>query len=368
MTMKQYHSTLYILLLAALLTACHETPAPQPVPSAVCISDSMQKMISLDTAKVSPIHDQLALSGEISFDENEEVKIYPFSSGQITQVKVSPGDYVRKGQVLAVMHSADIAGSYQDLQAAGSDVAIARREMENTQQLYDKGISSEKELMIAKENYHKALAASGKLNDQLRINGGGHTQANGVYNITAPVAGFVVEKNITEGSFIRNDNAASLFTLSNLDHVWVWANVFEADIAKVKPGYLADITTLAYPDKVFHARIDKVSEVLDPGNKVMRVRMVLPNPGYLLKPEMFTNVVITNQEIRSVVSVPAESVIFDNSRKFVVCYHDKCHLEIREVVPIKTVDQITYLASGLQAGEVVISKNQILLFRALTEK
>ena len=93
----------------------------------VCISDSMMKMIAVDTVQVKNIDDELKLSGEVSFDENKVVKVYPISSGQVTNVAVSLGDYVHAGQVLATIKSADIAGNYADLNSAGADIAIARR-------------------------------------------------------------------------------------------------------------------------------------------------------------------------------------------------------------------------------------------------
>lgn len=350
------------------LIACTEKKPVEQKEQKVCISDSMQKMISLDTAKVSNINDELSLSGEVSFDENKVVKVYPFSSGQVIEVKVTIGDKVEKGQTLAILRSADIAGNYSDLKSSGSDMAIAKREYENTKSLYEKGISSERELTIAKENYQKALSANEKMGDLIKINGGGHTKANGSFVITAPTSGYVVEKNINAGGYIRNDNSNSLFTISNLNNVWVWANVFEADILKVKEGYDAQISTLAYPGKIFHAKIDKVSEVLDPQNKVMRVRMNVPNDNLKLKPEMFTNVIITNKEAEQAVSIPSEAVLFDNSKKYVVIYHNKCDLAIREVEVLKTVGTTTYIKSGLASGDVVISKNQILLYRALLEK
>ncbi len=358
----------YSLMAIGIVSSCTEKKAEPQKEQKLCISDSMQKMISMDTAKISNINDELSLSGEVSFDENKVVKVYPFSSGQVAEVKVSIGDRVEKGQTLAILRSADIAGNYSDLKSSGSDLAIAKREYENTKSLYEKGISSERELTIAKENLQKASSSNDKMNDLIRINGGGHTQANGLFVITAPTSGYVVEKNINAGGYIRNDNSNSLFTISNLNNVWVWANVFEADILKVKEGYDAQITTLAYPGKVFFAKVDKVSEVLDPQNKVMRVRMNVPNENLQLKPEMFTTVIITNKEAARAVSIPSEAVLFDNSKKYVVLYHDKCNLEIREVTVLKSVGQTTYIQSGLGSGDVVVSKNQILLYRALLEK
>jgi cobalt-zinc-cadmium efflux system membrane fusion protein len=87
----------------------------------------------------------------------------------------------------------------------------------------------------------------------------------------------------------------------------------------------------------------------------------------LLKPEMFTNVLITNKEGSSSVAIPASAVIFDSSKNYVVVYNSKCDLQVRPVNVIKTVDSITYIASGLKAGDKVISKSQLLLYNALTE-
>ncbi len=86
----------------------------------------------------------------------------------------------------------------------------------------------------------------------------------------------------------------------------------------------------------------------------------------LLKPEMFTSVVITNNENAQSVSVPAKAIVFDSSKYFVVVYNTKCDLKVREVSVIKTVDDVAYIASGLNPGDKVISKNQLLLYDALT--
>jgi membrane fusion protein, heavy metal efflux system len=350
------------------LTACQEKKTGTMETKQVCISDSLAKMVEIDTAKSTPMADELTLSGEVSFDENKVVKVFPITSGQVIEVKVSLGDKVVKGQTLAILRSADVAGNYTDLSATKSDLSIAKRQLDQAEYLYKNGISSERDYTEAKENYNKAVAANSKVKQQIAINGGGNTNANGTLVITAPGSGYIVEKNISAGNFIRPDNSNSLFTISDMKDVWIWANVFETDIAKVKKGYDAKITTLAYPDKVFKGKIDEVSSVLDPDNKVMKVRIALSNQDLLLKPEMFTNVVVTNKEAVSSVAVPASAVIFDNSRFFVVIYNSKCDLQVRAVTIIKTIDNTTYISSGLKPGDKVISKSQLLLYNALTQE
>lgn len=347
--------------------ACKEQEKKGEEKKQVCISDSMQTRITLDTAVLTNISTQLQLSGEVGFNENKVVKVFPFSSGQVMEVKVSLGDRVTAGQILAVIKSADIAGNYSDLKSTGSDIAIAKRQMDNAKILFEKGISSEKEYEEAKETYQKALAANQKISDALRINGGGNTNASGLLTVKAPISGFIVEKKANAGNFIRQDNTDNLFTISDLKDVWVWANVFETDIARIKEGYTASVKTLAYPDKIFHGKVDKLSEVLSPDNKVMRIRINLPNDGLLLKPEMFTNVLIENTEQVKAVSIPVDAMVFEGGKNFVVIYKDKCNLKLAEVQVLKTENNRAYISSGLQEGDIIISKNQVLFYNAILE-
>jgi cobalt-zinc-cadmium efflux system membrane fusion protein len=361
----------YLCMLAPVavwLSACNDGNANEApaVKEQVCITDSLAKIIRIDTAASGRVDDELKLSGEINFDDNKVVKLFPFSSGRVMDVKVSLGDKVSKGQALATIKSADVAGNYSDLSTAGNDLSIAKRAMDNQESLYKNGIASEREYLEAKENYNKALAASNKLKEQIAINGGGHTTDNGTYTITAPISGYVVEKKINQGGFIRNDNTDNMFTIGDIKDVWVWANVYETDIARVKEGYKASITTLAYPDKVFTGVVDKVNEVLDPVTKVMKIRVRLQNENNLLKPEMFANIIIRNVELKKAISIPEQALINDNGNSFVVIYHDKCKLEIKQVEVLKITAGKAYISSGISEGDKVISQNQVLLYRALT--
>jgi cobalt-zinc-cadmium efflux system membrane fusion protein len=364
--MKKIIGTSFIASLIC-LGSCKESEKKNDEKQPVCVSDSMTHRITLDTATLSNISNELQLSGEVGFNENKVVKVFPFSSGQVMEVKVSLGDHVNAGQVLAVIRSADIAGNYSDLKTTSSDIAIAKRHMDNAKSLYEKGISSEKEYEEAKENYQKALTANQKITDALRINGGGNTNASGILTVRAPISGYIVEKKANAGNFIRPDNAENLFTISDLKDVWIWANVFETDIARIHEGYSALVKTIAYPGKVFRGKVDKISEVLNPDNKVMRIRINLPNDGLLLKPEMFTSVQIENTEQSKAVSIPADATVFEGDRNFVVVYKDRCNLQLREVFILKTENNRAYIGGGLNAGDVIISKNQVLFYNAILE-
>lgn len=367
--MKNYIQLLVALSILAALGGCSARPAEiKAQKDVVCISDSLSSLIRIDTASLTNIDDELKLSGEINFNDNKVVKVFPFSSGHVEQVNVSLGDKVVKGQVLAIIKSADVAGNYSDLSTAGNDVAIAKKQMDNTESLFKNGISSEREYIEAKENYSKALANANKVKDQIAINGGGNTSANGTYVLKAPMSGYVVEKKIAQGGFIRNDNGDNLFTIGDISDVWVWANVYETDIARVKEGYTAKVSIVAYPDTFFVGVVDKVNQVLDSVTKVMKIRVRLANPKMQLKPEMFANILIENREGKKVTTIPSRAVISDDGKNYVVIYHDKCNLELREVQFLKTCQDKAYIKKGINVGDLLISENQVLLFKALKEK
>lgn len=361
--MKQYLALSLVAL--SILSACGKKEQQVEENKKFVLSDSMQHMITIDTVRNCNVADEISLSGEISFNENNVVKVFPRSSGQIIESRVSLGDKVHKGQVLAVIKSADVAGNFSDLSSANADLAIAKRQMDNAQSLYKNGISSEREYVEAKQNYEKALATRNKVQSVININSGGMTSASGTYSLTSPIDGYIVEKKIATGSFIRPDMGDNLFTISDLKNVWVYANVYEADIPKVKEGYSVRVIPMSYPDKVMIGKIDKISQVLDPQSKAMRVRVTLDNSNMLLKPEMFAKVIVSNEEGDRSICIPTAALVANEGKDYVVVYNGNDDLKIAEVSILKTVNEKTYITSGVEPGQKLITKNQILIFNQL---
>jgi len=354
-----------IAVLSIIIVSCKAKKEETVENKKFVLSDSMQQMITIDTAGNGFINNTITLSGEINFNENNVNKIFPRSSGQVINCKVSVGDKVQAGQVLAVIRSADIAGSYSDLASVNADINIANRQLTNTENLYKNGIASEKEFNEAKQNYDKALAAKNKIQSVLSITGGSKTTAGGTYLLTSPINGYIVEKKVNAGNFIRSDMGDYLFTISNLKDVWVNANVYEDDIAKVKVGFEVQVITLAYPDKIFKGKINEISEVLDPANKTLHVRIKLDNQDLLLKPEMFAKVIVADKINRKSVYIPTKALISQNEKNFVVIYNNKSDMQISEVAILKTAGDKTYINSGVVPGQKLITRNQLLIFQQL---
>jgi len=151
------------------LFACNRKEEVASVENHPLISDSLARIIQIDTVKNEYIEDELSLSGEVGYDDNKVIKIFPNASGQVVSVNVSLGDKVKKGQTLAIIKSADVAGDYADLSTANTDASIAEKEYKNAEELYKNGISSEKEYSQAKLEFDKAMNAVKKVYAQKNL-------------------------------------------------------------------------------------------------------------------------------------------------------------------------------------------------------
>jgi membrane fusion protein, heavy metal efflux system len=136
----------------------------------------------------------------------------------------------------------------------------------------------------------------------------------------------------------------------------------------VQEGYPVTVSTISYPDILFPGKIDKVYHVLDPATRAMKVRIKLKNLDYKLKPEMYANVHVYYQGTDKMLTVPSQSTVFDNSKKYVMVYHNKCDIETEEVNVFKTVGNKSYISNGnIKEGDVIISTYQLLIYDALND-
>lgn len=349
-------------LLAASCSSCtrSEGKNTEPAEKAFVLSATMQREIKLAPVAQQPVRDELSLTGVISSDEDRTVKVFPLAGGVVEDLHVELGDHVTKGQVLAVIRSGEAVELETSNAQASAGLTAARRNYEATQDLYKAGLAAERDLVSARQDMLKAQAEATKNTKQLSLY---HISKDGHYTITAPISGFIIDKNVSNGTQFRADNIGNLFTVADLSDVWILANVFESDISKVRVGYDVAVKTLAYPDRVFHGQIDKVFNVLDPDSKVMKVRVRLENPDYALKPQMYAQIAVTNTEAgHTMLAVPSEALVFDKNRHFVLVYHDPAHIDVREVQVFKTVGDVAYLTDGVKEGERVITKNQLLIY------
>ena len=364
--MQKHIQQATIVILAAaniFLQSC--TSEPQKVADdrkGYVIPDSLAHTLDIDTIAKSQLVNAITLTGSVDFNQENVVNIYPMVSGNIQDVKVLLGDYVNAGQVLAVVKSSEMAGISNDLVNAETNVSIATKNLQKTKDMYKSGLASMTDSLGAEVTLQQAKSELNRVQRVLKINGG---STQGDYIIKAPISGFIVQKNITNNTVIRTDNNTNLFTISDLKNVWIQANVYESNIDKVHLGDEVSVTTISYPGRVFKGKVDKVLNVLDPTNKVMKVRIVLSNPDYALKPQMFASVTVINKEKQQAISISSKALIFDHSQYYVLVYKSNSDVRITPVQVLSSIGDKTYLSSGVNEGDKIIASQALLIYDQL---
>src|SRR6201996_1891560 len=362
-----YKTAVFILALlvtGTVLQSCHHAEnADDQKEQKFEVTDTLLNSLLIDTVKEASALSEINLTGSIAPDENKTVKIFPMVSGVAQDVHVQLGDVVSQGQTLAIMKSAEMAGFNKDYISAEADVRSAKRNFESTQDLYKSGLASQKDFEQAQSDYQKAEAESKRATAVIGIN---KSNAQG-YIIKSPISGFVIEKNLTDNTQVRADNSTNLFTIADLSDVFVLINIYESDISNIQTGDPVKITTLSYPDKVFTGKIDKIYDVLDPDNKVVKARVKIDNPGNKLKPEMFANVTIKAKSGESLPVVNTNALIFDNDKNYVILVDGKAHARIQQVDIAKKVEDRAYIRAGLKPGDRIVASRQVYLFESLKD-
>ncbi|SFE03484.1 efflux RND transporter periplasmic adaptor subunit [Flavobacterium phragmitis] len=351
-----------IAIVTLSLTSCKkEVENPQTNTSFV-LSDAMLKTTTTADAQTQPLKNELSFYGKITADNNKMIDVYPLVGGNVMKVNVELGDYVKKGQVLATIKSTDVADFEKQSIDAKSDLLVAKNNLKVAQELFDGKLNSESDVLQAKSEVNKAQSQVSKIQETYKIY---NIKAGSIYEVTAPISGFIIQKSINQDMLLRNDRSENIFDIAEISEVWAMANINEIDINKVKLGTDASVTTLSYPDKIFHGKVDKIYNVIDPETKAMQARIKLNNPDYMLKPDMNANIKLSFNENQSMIAVPSKAIVFDKSKNFVVVFKDRNNIETRQVEVYRVVGDTTYLSSGLKENEKVITNNQLFIYGAL---
>ncbi len=358
----------WVLLLPALALMSCQTEKKVEEPK----TKDTDSAFRTDTVQLLNYEQELQFTGQISFDQKQVDRIYPMVSGNVLEVNAELGAYVRQGQVLAKLQSADISQYLKEYNTAKSNYDIAKRNADNVEQLYKTKFSSENDLVNSRKQLEIASSELERSSQVLKMYGtsSSGSSSNGsqpLFTVKSPVSGYVVERNVNPNMQIRSDNGNSLFTISNLSDVWVLINIYESDIQSVKIGQMVNISTLAYPDKVFQGRIDNISQVVDNDSKVLQARVVLSNQGGLLKPDMFCTVKLHLEKPERFLAVNPKSVIFNEDKYFVIRDKGNGNYESVPVEVVKSTSKYSYLKGNLKDGDQVVTEGALLLFNELTD-
>lgn len=334
----------------------------------VTLTADQVKQLSIEPVQEVPFSEEFTAVGEVSFDENNVVRVFPIVSGSVDKVNVSLGDYVQRGQLLATLLSTDISTYQRDYNVAKSDLEVAEKNMGRSQELYKSGMLSEKDFAESKKDYENARSDYNEKKQILELYGGSSERLDAVFRVVAPRSGYIVERNINEGTQIRTDANTNIFTISDLKTIWIWANVHESDMAKVKEGDNVQVTTIAYPDKTFQGTIKKIGTMLDPASRVIRVRSELSNEDGLLKPEMFATVIITSKTKERLLSIPEKSIVLENNNFYVMRETGANTFEKVLIKTKKRFNNYVEVTEGINSGDRIVVNGSLFALTAFNQK
>ncbi|MTG97465.1 efflux RND transporter periplasmic adaptor subunit [Myroides sp. BIT-d1] len=364
--MHKYIYPLFLLTAISLSSCKKEQSVSEILDKPYCVPAEVKEGLKIEKVVNRPIERSITLNGTIDYNKDKTVPYISLVDGVITHVNFSIGDYVKKGQILAEINSTDLSELQDDLKSSERDLLLAKRELESTMQMYEDGISSQKELIEAQSEV-SVLEAKVKAT-RSNLNRYEANASTGSFLIKSPITGYIVSKDIANGSTVSAGEEA-LFTVADLSDVWVMINVYATSMRHIKKDLKVQVSTLAYPDEYFAGTISLVSQVFDSEERVLKAQVTMNNTEMKLKPGMAADVIIQLDDNQgNALAIPNNAIIFDNNQNYVVVYKDDCHQEIRSISPIAKNNIYTYVNANIDENDKVITTNELLIYEQLTNK
>ena len=248
------------------------------------LQDAWREYVTLETVKPTQHPTFVTTTGRVTFDEDHTQHVGAPVNGRISKLLVRLGDGVRRGQPLAELASSDVAELQSNVKKSRQDLVLAEKEATRQRHLHEDGAVSDKEMAQADAELEKARAEVERGDAQLAALGIGASDPVVRAALVARVAGTVIERNALLGQEVRADSDTPLFTISNLDQVWVVADIYEPDLGLVEVGSVARVRVPAYGNEVFVGQVAHIGDVLDAQSRTVKVRCLFANPKKRLKP------------------------------------------------------------------------------------
>ena len=323
---------------------------------------ALRERLTVMPAVAQAVSAKLLLPAVVESDPARTAAVLPALSGRLIALKVGLGDRVARGQVLAVIDSPDLGQAKSDVDKAQADLTAADHELSRQKDLFEAQAGAKRDLEQAQDNEEKAKAELERARQRLKLLHG--EEGNGErYVLRAPISGEVFARNLNPGIEVQGQygggTAVELFTVGAIDSVWIWADLFEMDLAAFQKGAALSATVPAYPKREFTGRVDWISPALDPVTRTARVRCVLANPHGELKPEMYATVHISTGERRAL-AIPRSAVLRIGEQTLVFVQEGRTESGLfrfqRRAVHVdeNAAGDLLPVIDGLQRGDVVV--------------
>ena len=358
---------------AAQAAAAHA--ADPSLPQSVELAQSQ-----LNAVKIEPVGTYLfpverEAVGNIDFDDDLSVPVFPPYQGRIISTRVELGDVIKKGQPLYTIDSPDLIQAESALIGAAATYDLTSKELSRAKDLNGSNGVSERELEQARSDEQTADGALKAARDAVRLFGKpdadidrmiASRKIDSALVVHSPIAGQITTMNAPPGLFVQPGNLPAPYTVSNITIKWMLAEVPESDFALYHEGQPLEVKVTAFPDKVFRGTISKIYASVDPNTRRITVRSEIADPANQLRPGMLANFVIRVQKPVTAIAVPSNGIVREADGTMTAWVTtDRRHFTQRIVkIGLRKDDRVQIL-DGVQPGELVVSNGAVFLSNML---
>jgi cobalt-zinc-cadmium efflux system membrane fusion protein len=311
----------------------HAQEAKEEAPGQVTLTPEAVKQAGIETAPVrlGPLDNQMLFTGELVFNEERLARIRSRVPGRVVQIVTDYGQAVKPGDVLAIIDSVELSQARMASRQAAARFNAAQEAYERARQLYEGKAMSLAEVQERQARLEVERADLENAQNRLRLLGVGgpgpmrkisrsktklsaNAVSGAVFALRSPIAGRAVDRKITPGLVIKEDE--ELFTVADTATLWCFVQVPEKDLSSVQPGSEATVTISAMPQEEFPGRVDYLADMVDKASRTVRARVRVANPHNRLKAGMFANIAVRAGQ-RTALSIPESAVLGANGERFV---------------------------------------------------
>ena len=337
--------------------------------AAVKLEPGMMANIKIEQLTETILPAAFTATGKVNFNEDQMARILAPVAGQVIDLRVKVGDSVAKGQPLFQINSREAAAAISELLENRKDLELAEKNYLLAKDLYEHQATSLIALQQAEGDLAKAKARAARSAKVLQVLGlnTNETEMESRISVRAPLNGKVVERAVTEGQFVQPDSNA-LMVIADLANLWIIADIYETDLHRIRVGQKAEVTTAAYPEERFMASVSRISDVVDPATRTVKVRFLVSNPAGRLKPEMFASVKIFLNEQATALTVPPSAVFTEGGKNYVYVQTGATDFARRPVEITPDPTGRIRVTKGLKAGEKVVTERAMLVHQEGAQK
>ncbi len=322
---------------------------PQLGPIQISPQRLQQIGVTTAVAQMKNVNDKLSVPGNVDIDEQSLFYVQTRFAGWIQNVYANATyQFVKKGQRLFTIYSPDLVSTEQEY--------LLARQNQKTLAPDAHGMAAQEGgwLLDAAEERLRQFGVPATVVTSLEQTG----KVEREIAVESPASGFIIERNALPNAYVQPDS--KLYTIADLSTVWVYANVFQDAVGRLRLGDPAEVTVDAYPGRAFNGRVEQILPQVDPATRTVRVRLIFRNPGVALKPGMYVNVGI-NIPLGKQLVIPASAVLQSGSRAIAFIDHGDGNLEPREIQTGPQIDDSIVVLKGLQPGDHVVSSANFLV-------